>query len=111
MSRFLRDDLELLVSELVTNSVRHSGLPVGSPIDVSVERINRSIHVEVSDRGPGFERPDAPPATVRESGWGLHLVDQIAASWGVRVAADRVVTWFDLPATPSNGGGPPSASV
>jgi hypothetical protein len=50
------DDIAIVVSELVTNSVRHSST---RGIDVTVKANDSMIRVEVTDDGPGFGRDDA----------------------------------------------------
>jgi anti-sigma regulatory factor (Ser/Thr protein kinase) len=50
---------ELLVSELVSNSVRHSHLPPQSPIVLRVRAEAQRLYVEVEDAGWGFAEPDA----------------------------------------------------
>jgi anti-sigma regulatory factor (Ser/Thr protein kinase) len=84
-------DLSLLVSEVVTNAVRHSGMPAGR--DVVVRLALPPIHVEVVDEGPGFA-----PAGPLDSyvGWGLRLLDRLATRWGMRSEEGRNVVWFDL---------------
>ncbi len=87
--------LELLVSELVTNSVRHAQLGPGEQFAVRVNARGDRVAVMVEDPGPGF-RPPADPSPGSTSGWGLYLVDRLADRWGVEVdRATRV--WFELP--------------
>jgi anti-sigma regulatory factor (Ser/Thr protein kinase) len=78
--------LQLVVTELVTNSVRHSGVsPVGS-VGLDVRVAPDRLFVEVSDPGPGFApevREATPDDLDRTGGWGLLLVDQLTDSWGV----------------------------
>ena len=93
-------DAQLLVSELVTNSVRHAGLAAGDCIELSLRASGMAVMVEVADRGRGFgERPHrhplAEPGTETPSGWGLFLVEQIASSWGI-TEGDEVRVWFEL---------------
>jgi anti-sigma regulatory factor (Ser/Thr protein kinase) len=95
------DDIRLLVSELVTNSVRHSGA-AGALVRLDVESMGRTTRVEVSDGGRGFEpRPREPRAreTAQDEvgGWGLHLVERIAARWGVQTGR-RTRVWFEIDA-------------
>jgi len=86
------ETLRLLVSEVVTNSVRHGGV---GPIELRVSMTPSTVRVEVEDRGPGFEPELAVGDEERNSGWGLFLVDQLAARWGV--TANRTTTvWFEL---------------
>lgn len=88
------DEAILLVSELVTNSVRHGGLGSGDTIDVRVRGTRSSLRVEVTDPGPGFE-PAALPAPNGRGGWGLWLLQRIATRWGVSHEAGTRV-WFEL---------------
>jgi anti-sigma regulatory factor (Ser/Thr protein kinase) len=89
----LLENLRLLVSEVVTNSVRHGeGF---DPIEVRVSVSPLVVRVEVEDRGPGFEPRFAHDDAERNSGWGLLLVDRLAARWGV-VANSTNTVWFEL---------------
>jgi anti-sigma regulatory factor (Ser/Thr protein kinase) len=75
------DDLEivtLMVSELVTNSIRHAR----SAFRVSVDRSDGRIRVEVSDEGEGTPTMQEPD-TASLSGRGLRLVDTLSEAWGV----------------------------
>jgi anti-sigma regulatory factor (Ser/Thr protein kinase) len=92
------DDLRLVVSELVTNSVRHAHLRPEDRITLRVDARADVIRVEIHDRGPGFE-PVATPATMyQESGWGLYLISQIAERWGVSSDGDGTTVWLELAA-------------
>jgi anti-sigma regulatory factor (Ser/Thr protein kinase) len=79
----LLDDLRLMVSELVTNCLRHGGLGPGDPIQVVVDPRDRRIRVEVVSPGHGFRPPDWAPSLYSTSGWGLFLVSRLADRWGV----------------------------
>jgi anti-sigma regulatory factor (Ser/Thr protein kinase) len=95
-----RETLRLLVSELVTNSVRHAG--AAGPehrIGLHVRTSNSRVRVEVLDEGPGFEPPNGPAADAATSGWGLRLVGQIADRWGVERDRSTLV-WFEMKAAP-----------
>lgn len=89
------EDLRLMVSEVVTNSVRHARLGEADHIELQISVDRERVRVEVHDRGPGFERPATPTTTVRDSGWGLYLVDQLADGWGVTTGRGTTV-WFEL---------------
>lgn len=92
------DTLKLLVTELVTNSIRHCRVPdKGWSIAVSVEVREGVVHVEVSDPGGGFHRDPATPSPLEVSGRGLYLVDQMTDRWGIDNDGKTRV-WFDLPA-------------
>lgn len=93
----LLDDVRLLLSEIVTNAVRHAGSPRGAKIGLAVSVAHDVVRAEVTDRGGGFDpRPRDLPRT-DAGGWGLHLVDRLATRWGVdRGEPARV--WFEIDA-------------
>lgn len=89
------DDLRLLVSELVTNSVRHAHTDARASINLLVSVSQELIRVEVVDRGPGFEPTETPPSLYQSSGWGLYFVGEISDRWGVfRDSSTHV--WFEF---------------
>jgi anti-sigma regulatory factor (Ser/Thr protein kinase) len=88
------EDLRLLVTEVVTNGVRHGS--ERGPVTVDVVVGDQKVRVEVSDHGRGFTPPEAPmPHTDGTGGWGLQLVDRVASRWGVKVDGTTCV-WFEL---------------
>jgi anti-sigma regulatory factor (Ser/Thr protein kinase) len=95
LSRPARDDLALLVTELVGNSLRHAGLGPEDLIRVRIARLRGSVRVEVADSGPGFSPVRERPGRVQTSGRGLYLVDQVADRWGVELKGETCV-WFEL---------------
>lgn len=86
----LTDSAVLLVSELVTNSLRHAHGPIG----VCMAR-GSTLLVEVSD-----PLPDPPRARTAadddEGGRGLHLVSRASRSWGTRQGPNGKTVWFEL---------------
>jgi anti-sigma regulatory factor (Ser/Thr protein kinase) len=90
--------LRLLVSELVSNSVRHGDLTASDRIRIQLAARHDRVRVEVTDPGDGFEppRPGLDPAPDSPSGWGLYLVDRIADRWGIERNGTTTV-WFELP--------------
>ena len=92
------EDARLLVSELVTNAVRHGE---GGSVRV-VTRLERgSAHVEVVDEGAGFAATSVAAGRDRtdldrEGGWGLPLVEELADDWGSFAGSTHV--WFRLDA-------------
>jgi anti-sigma regulatory factor (Ser/Thr protein kinase) len=88
-------DMRLLVSELVTNSVRHGRNGKAEDLLLEVNVSDETIHVCVTDRGPGFE---AEPRALDDdpgSGWGLFLVEQLSDRWGVELNGSTRV-WFEI---------------
>jgi anti-sigma regulatory factor (Ser/Thr protein kinase) len=96
-SSLLRD-LQLIVSELVTNSVRHSGS--GEPLRLRAWWRPSGLKVEVADGGTGFEADAGGRGDSAEGGRGLLILDRLAERWGV--ANDtRNRVWFEVALSPS----------
>jgi anti-sigma regulatory factor (Ser/Thr protein kinase) len=87
--------VRLLVSELVTNSVRHAGLDPNEWIDLQVDVDPDALRVTVTDPGGGFNPPARPPHPTEPSGWGLTLVQRMADRWGIS-SDGRTQVWFEL---------------
>jgi anti-sigma regulatory factor (Ser/Thr protein kinase) len=86
-------EMRLLVSELVTNAIRH-GVDRTGTVELSLALAGRCLRVEVTDGGTGF----IPPVRAHDSedlgGWGLVVVEELVDSWGVdAVGGTRV--WFE----------------
>jgi anti-sigma regulatory factor (Ser/Thr protein kinase) len=88
-------DVRLLISELVTNAVRHADLDAGDAIDLVIDVGNQMLRVEVHDPGGGFVPSTPSPDPARPSGWGLYLVAELADRWGVD-SDERTRVWFEL---------------
>lgn len=77
------ETLRLLVSELVTNSIRHARLQTGEKVHLRVATGEGVIRVEVRNPGSWFKPSKPVPRKDLSSGWGLYLVDSLADRWGV----------------------------
>jgi anti-sigma regulatory factor (Ser/Thr protein kinase) len=93
-----RATLQLLLSELVTNSVRHAGLRATDEIRITI-RLAGVVRVEVEDPGPGFEPGATAPR--EHGGHGLAFVERLAARWGLRRGHPCCV-WFELDSGPGD---------
>src|SRR5215217_7611019 len=90
------EDVRLVVSELVTNSVLHVGLSPDDQIWLSVEASAESVRGRVCDLGPGFRMPSKlGPRSDFSGGWGLPIVDRISDRWGVDRNSCACV-WFEI---------------
>lgn len=88
-------ELRLLVTELLTNSVRHGASDNGW-VKLDVDVYANCVRVGVTDNGPGFEPdPEPTPHLDRPGGWGLCLVDRLADRWGV-AREDATTVWFEV---------------
>jgi len=95
-----RGTLRLLVSELVTNSIRHVD-DATRPVVLAARIGARAIRVEVHDGGTGFE-PGKPEPRGADGGYGLFLVERMASRWGVDTR-DGTRVWFELDLAPGGG--------
>ena len=85
---------KLVVSELVTNAVVHGG-GERSATAVGIWVLSSCVHIEVEDRGAGFDPRRAQPPLDRAGGRGLDVVDHLADSWGVS-GGPRTTVWCQL---------------
>ncbi len=106
----LVEDSAVIVSELVTNAVRHGACGVNGSVHDRVELIlwRRSGQMVCAVTDPGAGAPAlASPDPSAEAGRGLHVVQALAATWGwTRLGAQRKAVWATLriPGMDSDGG-------
>jgi two-component sensor histidine kinase len=91
----VRDDVLLLVTELVSNAVRHSSAGPDGLVRVELRRGTDMVRVAVSDEGTGF-LAKAPRERNEAEGWGLALIDRIADRWAVTPTASGTCAWFEI---------------
>ena len=84
----LLPDLRLVVSELVTNSVRHSGATDPGTIDLVIRVHPDRVLVSVRDPGPGFV-PPVERDPLRQGRWGLMIVDRLAERWEIKAVPEN----------------------
>ncbi|QFZ19399.1 ATP-binding protein [Saccharothrix syringae] len=85
------DDVVLVASELVTNTLRHTA---GAPL-LRLAGLARGLRIEVSDDSPVLPAPRAVGAS---GGWGLALVQRLTARWGAEPRPGGKVVWCEMPA-------------
>ena len=86
------DSVLLVVSELVTNAVRHAE---GPPVLV-VEAAPPRVRVEVRARAPAARPAPRPAEPEAENGRGLMIVAAVASEWGVETADDGKAVWAEI---------------
>jgi anti-sigma regulatory factor (Ser/Thr protein kinase) len=82
----------LLVSEVVTNAIRHAGMDDRQRIVLAARLTDNWARVEVRDPGPGFD----PDVRHGANGFGLRMLDMLASRWGVDRDGDATRVWFEI---------------
>jgi anti-sigma regulatory factor (Ser/Thr protein kinase) len=100
-------DAMVLTNELVTNSLRHAGLGPSDTVDVTAAWSGDVLRVIVRDSGSGDVPEGVVAGSIRpspgaQSGWGLYLVDKLAARWGTNLGGAPGF-WFELEEPPRGG--------
>jgi anti-sigma regulatory factor (Ser/Thr protein kinase) len=90
------DTAALLTSELVTNSVKHSG---STWIDVAITLRMDALRIEVSDQSTQAIRPRTAET---DGGWGLMLVGELATRWGIERHRVGKTIWIEYDLTPAD---------
>jgi anti-sigma regulatory factor (Ser/Thr protein kinase) len=91
------DDLELLTSEIVTNSVEHARPRRDGTVMLSVLHSGHTVRVEVTDGGPRSQRRHDDDDALPMTGRGLQLVEAIALDHGhFRDTVGSATYWFEV---------------
>jgi anti-sigma regulatory factor (Ser/Thr protein kinase) len=86
-----QDGVRVIISELVTNALRHGP---DRPISLRLRRDGESIRGEVEDEGHGKVQIWRERDRGASGGYGLPIVDAMSDRWGVQDGTSRV--WFEL---------------
>jgi anti-sigma regulatory factor (Ser/Thr protein kinase) len=106
------DDAALLVTELMSNAVRHAH----SSVEVAISLLPGAVRVEVSDSDPGSTVARVAASEDAESGRGLEILQSLASRWGMSAHPRGKTVWLGLDRrqpsqadvdTPATGYGPP----
>jgi anti-sigma regulatory factor (Ser/Thr protein kinase) len=92
-----REQLALVVSELVNNAVLHAGAADGDSLRLKVRLRPGRIRVELRDNGPGFDptsRNGHKPLVV--GGQGLLIVAALSETWGVVRGPGGCTVWCEV---------------
>ena len=84
--------IELLISELVSNSVEHAE----TDVDVRIAVGTTMARVEVTDRSPSVPVMRSPD-DYSPDGRGMLIVDKVATRWGVQARRTSKCVWFEIP--------------
>jgi anti-sigma regulatory factor (Ser/Thr protein kinase) len=83
----------LLTSELVTNGVLHAA----TPLTLTLRTEGDALRVEVEDRDRTLPAPVPQEESGPHGGFGLHIVEQLAANWGCAPLHGGKTVWFEMP--------------
>jgi anti-sigma regulatory factor (Ser/Thr protein kinase) len=87
-------DVRLLVSELISNSVKYGG---EGPVRLEVQSSPEGVRAEIIDQGVGFTPKRRDGDLDKVGGWGLHLTEQLTSRWGTYEGSTHV--WFEIDLT------------
>jgi len=98
----LEENAVLVVSELLTNAIRHARDTDAIELDLHATRA--WLRIEIQDRDRQWPRPRVVNE-LSESGFGFVLIDALAAKWGVRETETGKAVWAELDIQPGSGPG------
>jgi anti-sigma regulatory factor (Ser/Thr protein kinase) len=84
-------DVRLLVSELITNSVKYGG---EGPVRLEIKETDDRVRAEIVDQGVGFTPKVRNDDLDKVGGWGLHLTEHLTSRWGTYEGSTHV--WFEI---------------
>lgn len=92
------DDISLIISELVTNSVTHARVDASRQLTLSAQPTPGGWRIAVSDPGSNSEPHIGSPDAWGAGGMGLRLVERLCTRWGTfRDSRQATHVWCDLP--------------
>ena len=92
----------LLVSELVTNCVRHAQITGDDPVRLTASLDTTTLRLELHDTGTGGPVPRRTRQADGAGGFGLELVTRLSSVWGTDRDAHGTTVWLELP-VPTDG--------
>jgi anti-sigma regulatory factor (Ser/Thr protein kinase) len=98
-------DAALVLSELLSNAIRHARALPGSTLQVTWQVDGGCVQVAVCDGGSTTRPNPAHPPVSSLGGRGLGIVEHLSRDWGVRRDDLGVTVWAVVPAPRQNGNG------
>lgn len=89
------DDSQLMVTELITNAVRHAPAESDGRIVLEIERETGVVRIIVRDGGRHLDLNELTFHTHSGGHYGLCVVDNLADRWGFSIDGDKGV-WFEV---------------
>jgi anti-sigma regulatory factor (Ser/Thr protein kinase) len=88
-----RTDLQLIVTEVVSNAIRHGGS--GGLLRLAATPKPEFLCVQVTDDGPGLAPRPRAMTSDANGGFGLFIVEQLTRRWGVTRENNQTRVWFE----------------
>ncbi len=96
-------DALLVLSELVTNAVRHSGSGQDDLLDVCLRQADQDLTISVRDSGASGGTATVPDAeNMLAGGMGLRIVEELSAEWGTERDPNGYLVWARVPLGPQH---------
>lgn len=89
-----RPDLELVMTEVVTNAVCHGA--AGGALQLAATPKPEFLCVQVTDAGPGLVPRPGAMASDENGGFGLFIVERLTRRWGMTRENHRTRVWFEF---------------
>ena len=86
-------DLRLVISEVITNAVRHGG---DGDLLIAVTPRPEFLCVQVTDTGDGFAPRPRAYTPDEDGGFGLFLIERLTRRWGLTREDDNTRVWFEF---------------
>ena len=87
-------DLRLVISEVVSNAVRHNS--EAGPVLVAVTPKDDYLCVQVTDPGSGLAPRPRATAPDEDGGWGFFLIEHMTRRWGLTREDEHTRVWFEF---------------
>ena len=97
-------DVALVISELLSNALRHAAPLPGATIRVAWRIDPGCVQVSVSDGGGPTVPELGEPTQVATGGRGLRIVEKLSSRWGTSTGADGTTVWAEVPVHPAKTG-------
>lgn len=88
----VRDAASLVITELVSNVVRHAG----TQMEISLTASPGALRLAVRDGSPLLPSPASVGGSLAETGRGLLVIRALAVAWGAAPSGDGKVVWAVL---------------
>ena len=94
-------DVALVISELLSNAIRHAQSLPGSRLQVTWNVAKESVEVAVSDGGSPTRPRQTKASLSSPGGRGLGIVEHLSRTWGVRSGSFGLTVWAVIPVPPA----------